>query len=254
MSRNEKRRAVTGDVLGLEMADERVKAGVFEEGCVEGCVRNLGCETTDVIGRRGSRAHCDGPLNADVVLHILSERLEFSGKVQGDLGLRGPDEHFCFELASSEQGQVFGLHVLEVDEDDVGFQLMVWVLSRGFHGWCLSRGGDRSERKRRSYLLFDLGLGEGLAIWYVGLSHEGKTREKWLGHTIESGFRAWAVSRESTAQTFSVVALPAGHGRGWRVALPVFHADRRSRAAVQGDGALVSERWPTRLDLRMPFF
>ena len=56
---------------------------------------------------------------------VWSKALKLGGKVEGDFGLVGPAEDLDFERRASKLGQVFGLNVLEVDEDDIRFHVSV---------------------------------------------------------------------------------------------------------------------------------
>src|SRR5947209_20016304 len=69
----------------------------------------------------------------------------------------------------------------------------------------------------------------------------------------ESGDRARSVPRESAAQV-STAALAARHGGGGRTAWPRIHSHGGLMLRFKSYGSLVADRWPTRLDMRMPFY
>ncbi len=70
-------------------------------------------------------------MNPDV-FGVWAKGLEFGGEVERDFGLVGAAEDFRFERASAKLGQVLGLNVLEIDKDDVCFQMaVVWFDAEG---------------------------------------------------------------------------------------------------------------------------
>ena len=109
------------DVLGLEVLNQRIEALVFGDN-VEGGSRDLGGEPAYVIRDVEIESVGAGALNPDV-FGVRAKGLEFGGEVEWDFGLVRAAEDLGFEGAPSKLSQVFGLNVLEVDQDDVRFQV-----------------------------------------------------------------------------------------------------------------------------------
>jgi len=112
---------VANDVLGLEVPDQRIEAGVVGND-VERCARGRGGEASNVIGYVEIEGVAAGALDPDV-FGVRPKRLELGSELEGDFGLGGATKDLGLERASTERSEILGLNVLEVDKNNARFQL-----------------------------------------------------------------------------------------------------------------------------------
>ncbi len=94
---------MASNALGFQVLDKRVKPGVFGH--------NVEIES---VATCALDAHVFG---------VQPKGLEFSSEVEWNLCLVGTAKDFGFQRTSAEGSQVLRLNVLEVDEDNAGFQI-----------------------------------------------------------------------------------------------------------------------------------
>src|SRR5689334_13603600 len=84
------------------------------------CLRT---QPADIIGDVEVKRVASTAINLNV-LSIGPERLERAGRLHRDLCLLGAEEHLDAVFAAGQQADVFGLNVLEVNQHEIGFQLV----------------------------------------------------------------------------------------------------------------------------------
>ena len=113
---------MTGNALGLEVADQWIKASIPRHD-VEGRARILGYQSANVVRDMEVESVATASLNLDVLcirpkgLHRLSYR-------DGNLSLVATQKHLDPDRPSAQSSQVLGLYVLEVDEHKFWFQAL----------------------------------------------------------------------------------------------------------------------------------